>query len=119
MSFEDEEDDAEHRRVAHSELRAHAREVDRINGVRFLLSDRQGRQAVWDWLSHCGVLGVSFDRDAARMAFNEGRRDVGLWMLFQLESEHPGAFALMSQENQAREQRYESIAEPRSEDDRE
>lgn len=113
-----EEDDeyAERKRVAHGEMRARAREQDRQNAITFALSDRNGRKAVWDWLSHCGILGASFDRDPGKMAFNEGRRDVGLWMLAQLESEHPGAFALMRQEHQDREQRYENIPEPEVED---
>jgi len=51
------------------------------------------------------------------MAFNEGRRDVGLWMLAQLESAHPGAFALMQKEHQDREARYDAIPEPYVEDD--
>jgi len=112
MSFDDEE-----RRVAHSEARALAREQDRLNSLAFLLSERQGRQAAWDWLSHCGVFGASFNRDPGVMAFNEGRRDVGLWMLAQLELEHPGALALMQSEHQEREQRYDAIQEPEGDDD--
>lgn len=117
MPIDDDDENAERRRVAHSEMRAHAREIDRHSAVAFLLSDRNGRKAVWDWLSHCGILGASFDRDPVRTAFNEGRRDVGLWMLAQLEIEHPGAFALMRQEHQDREMRYDAIAEPRLEED--
>lgn len=53
------------------------------------------------------------------MAFNEGRRDVGLWMLAQVEAEHPGAFAIMQAEHEAREQRYAAIPEPELEIDNE
>lgn len=72
---------------------------------------------VWDWLARCGVLSASFDRDPGKMAFNEGRRDAGLWMLAQLETEYPGAFALMRSEHEAREQRYDLIPEPELETD--
>ena len=71
----------------------------------------------WDWLARCGVLSASFDRDPGKMAFNEGRRDAGLWMLAQLETHRPGAFALMQAEHEAREQRYEAIPEPELENE--
>lgn len=38
-------------------------------------------------------------------------------MLAQVESDHPGAFALMRQEHQDREMRYDAIADPRLEED--
>lgn len=117
MPIDDDDEFAERRRVEHSALRASAREIDRQSALASVLSSSTGRKAVWDWLSHCRILGSSFDRDTAKMAFNEGRRDVGLWMLAQLEGEHPGAFALMRSEHQEREDRYEAIPEPRMEDD--
>lgn len=110
-------DDDEHRRVAHSEVRARAREIDEQNAAIFVLSDKNGRKLVWDWLARCGVFGASFDRDPGKMAFNEGRRDTGLWLLAILEAEYPGAYALMQREHNEREQRYAAIPEPELEDD--
>ena len=118
MDWDTEEDEnAERRRVKHSEVRARARDIDRQNSLLYVLSEPSGRKAMWDWLSHCGVLGASFDRDPGKMAFYEGRRDVGLWMLAQLESEHSGAYALMQSENHERELRYAAIPEPELDDD--
>lgn len=118
MPIDDDEYD-ERRQIAHSEVRARAREIDRQNAILFVLSGAQGRKAMWDLLSHCGVFGASFDRDPGKMAFNEGRRDVGIWLLAQLEGEHPGAYAAMRAEHEAREMRYDLIPEPELDDDHE
>lgn len=119
MPIDEDDPYAEERRVAHSELRAHAREIDRQNAIAFVLDDKNGRKAMWDLLSHCGVFSASFDQSMTRMSFMEGRRDVGIWLLAQLENDHPGAYALMSQEHQEREHRYDSIQAPRLEEDNE
>lgn len=109
----DDEDDAERRRVAHSELRAHARDVDRQNSLIAISGTVECRKAVWDWLSVCGVFSDAYDRDPIEMARKNGRRQIGVWMLALLEAERPGAYAQMSAENAMREQRYELIQEPR------
>lgn len=113
----DDDEFGERRRVAHSQARANARDIDRQNAAIFALSDRNGRKLIWDWLAHCGVFGASFDRDPGKMAFNEGRRDVGLWILAQIEAEHPGTYAVMQREHHEREMRYAAIPEPRMEDE--
>ena len=117
MTDDPDDEFAEERRVAHSELRANAREIDRKNAMAFLVSLPEGRKAVWDWMAHCNVVGASFHRDPGLMAFNEGRRDVGLWMLAQIEQEHPGTFALMQAEHQKREERYDAIQPPTLKED--
>jgi hypothetical protein len=113
------EDDefAEERRVAHGELRAQARELDNHNALAYLAGHQHGRKAVWDWLGHCNIVGASFSRDPGVMAFNEGRRDVGLWMLAQIETALPGTFALMQAEHQDREERYDAIQPPTLDED--
>lgn len=103
---------AEERRVAHSALRAQARDVDVTNAHIYVLADKRGRQLVWDILSQCGVFNASFDRDPGVMAMKEGRRDVGIWLLAQLEGQYPGAYAQMRQEHTEREWRYAAIPEP-------
>ena len=117
MPPEDDDEFAEERRVAHSALRADARELDLRNALAYLVAHKHGRKAVWDWLAHCNIVGASFNRDPGLMAFNEGRRDVGLWMLAQIEVYHPGSFTLMRDEHQEREERYNAIQPPVLEED--
>lgn len=117
MTDDPDDEFAEERRVAHSELRAMARELDLRNALAYLVAHRDGRKAVWDWMGHCNIVGASFSRDPGVMAFNEGRRDVGLWMLAQIELNHPGSFALMQKEHQEREERYDAIQPPTLDED--
>ena len=113
----DDDEDTERRRVAHDALREQARDVDAQNAMLYVLADKRGRQLVWDLLSHCGVFSGIFHRDLAELARREGRREIGVGLLAQLEGKYPGAYAQMRQEHQEREWRYESIQEPKVNDD--
>jgi hypothetical protein len=56
-----------------------------------VLSTPAGRRFVWRLLGITGVFSASWD-PSARIHFNEGRRDVGLRYLAELNDKHPDRF---------------------------
>lgn len=102
--------DEEDLRVETSRLRAHAADIDRKNGTNYVLATVWGRKFVWDVLSTCGVLNASFNTEPLLMAFNEGKRDIGMRLLIMLETDRPGILQDMRAEDIARSERYEKIA---------
>ena len=56
-----------------------------------LSENEDGRAFLCRLIAECGVFERNLESDAARMAFNEGRRSVGLWVLELLETAKPGS----------------------------
>lgn len=98
-----------------AQAQAEVAETDRINAVAFVLSDPKGRQFVWDWLSECGVFSASFHPEALKMAHNEGKREVGILLLRQIQDVNPRAYATMQTEHEDRQARYHAIPAPQRE----
>ncbi len=69
--------------------------------------DPEGRMWMWDLLTLCGIFHSSFSIDALRCAFNEGRRDIGLRLLAEINQLSPEFYIRMVQENQAKEKETE------------
>lgn len=73
--------------------------VDRARkDLKAVLDTAPGRRLVWSILASAGVYGRSFTGDALASAFNEGRREVGIALLEQIETEQPGAYLTMMRE---------------------
>jgi hypothetical protein len=64
-----------------------------------VMATADGRLWMWRRLAACGVFRSSWDPDAARMSFNEGRRDVGLQLLADINRICPDQFGPMQKEN--------------------
>jgi hypothetical protein len=64
-----------------------------------LMASADGRLWVWRRLAACGVFHSSWDAHAGRMSFNEGRRDVGLQLLADINRICPDWYAQMQKEN--------------------
>ena len=56
-----------------------------------LSENEDGRAFLCRLIAECGVFERNLESDAARMAFNEGRRSAGLWVLELLETAKPGS----------------------------
>ena len=71
-------------------------EVDELNWV---MSDPRGRRFVWRQVQRDGVYLLSFVQgDPGRVAFNEGRRSVGIALLTQVREHCPEREAEMRKE---------------------
>jgi hypothetical protein len=77
--------------------RAIARQVE-VADWKWLLSSKQGRRIAWRLLDRAGVFRTSFTGNSETF-FNEGRRDMGLFILGEIQAHSPDAFALMLTES--------------------
>ena len=66
--------------------------------LRSLLSTRQGRDLIWEWLSHCHINKTSFTGNSYTF-FNEGKRAVGLMILKDIRDADPSMYVNMELEN--------------------
>lgn len=67
--------------------------------LEWLMESARGRRIVWAMLSHCGVFSTSFTNNGSLVMFREGRRDVGLKMMHDIQSVAPENFMIMWKEN--------------------
>ncbi len=90
--------DAQH--VAKAKSRQKTRGLQKKAAFRRFMSDAEGRMWIWDLLTLCGIFHSSFSVDALRTAFNEGRRDIGLRLLAEINQLSPEIYIKMVGENQ-------------------
>lgn len=69
-----------------------------LSDVRGLVSSPGGRRAAWHVLSVCRPMHSSFNTDPLVMAFNEGRRSVGLFFMDLIMEAKPEAYDQMRRE---------------------
>ncbi len=93
--------DAQH--VAKAKSRQKTRNLQKKAAFRKFMSDPEGRMFMWDLLTLCGIFHSSFSIDALRCAFNEGRRDIGLRLLAEINQLSPELYIKMVAENQEKE----------------
>jgi hypothetical protein len=79
---------------------AEARRVE-IEDLRGILNSKTGRRFVWRLLERAGVYRTSFNNSGSITAFNEGRRDVGLFLLNEIHEVAPDAYLTMLKEAHA------------------
>lgn len=63
-----------------------------------VMGRKEGRRFIWRQLSEAGVYRLSFDTDAAQMAFNEGSRNRGLVLIAELMEACPDRYSEMLKE---------------------
>lgn len=66
---------------------------------RWLMNDERGRRFMWRLMGHCKVFEPSFNPHGGVMNFNEGQRNVGLFLLGQVNQLCPSMFPVMAAEN--------------------
>lgn len=90
-----------------------------IEDLKALMGEIGGRTFAWRLLEQCGVYRSSFSSDPLLMAFDEGRRSIGLWLIAELAAVDPSLFALMQQEDRVREftENQQAEAGEKEEDD--
>lgn len=57
-----------------------------------------GRRFVLKMLGQTGIFTASFSQNSMTTSFNEGRRDIGLWLLKEIDEVDPMAFSQMQRE---------------------
>lgn len=67
--------------------------------LKAILDTRFGRDLLWRMLERCSVFKTTFSSEPLTMAFNEGKRQIGLWLLKEINEAQPKAYSLMTQEN--------------------
>jgi len=66
--------------------------------LRKVLSTPEGRRFIWRLLGETRIFRGCFSLNGLEMANNEGKRDMGLFVLKDLLESHPDAFAQMQRE---------------------
>lgn len=88
------------RQVKEAGKKAKLRRARELEDVRRVLETDAGRRLVWRLLARAGVFEISFKGDATWTFFNEGRRDMGLFLMGEVMDAKPEAYMQMSQEAQ-------------------
>lgn len=60
-----------------------------------LLSHRFGRDFIWRLLEECRVYQSSYQGNMDETLFNEGKRNIGLWLVSEILASNPNAYAQM------------------------
>lgn len=84
--------------VGERRVNAKNAERERMAGLGLLMASKQGRSYTWWLLGLCGVFRTSFTGNSATF-FNEGKRDIGLHVLADLQREFPEQYLQMTKEN--------------------
>jgi hypothetical protein len=63
--------------------------------LRSVLTQEAARDVLWRVLEWCLVFGQTFDPNFGKMAFNEGRRSIGLTLLSEIGQADPEAMVKM------------------------
>jgi hypothetical protein len=75
------------------------RELQKKAALRRLISDPAGRMWIRDLMTRCGAYHSSFSTDPLVMAFNEGRRDIGNYVISEIDRIDPELSIRMALEN--------------------
>jgi|SRR5208337_646886 len=89
--------------VAKRQKSQKTRELQKRSALRAFLGTAEGRMWFWDVLSFCGVFHSSFSVEALLMAFNEGKRNVGNFLISEINQLSPEFYMKMAVENQEKE----------------
>ena len=81
-------------------LKEFTRRKDReTDDLKVVLKKPEGRRFVYKMLNECGVFKASFTLNSMQTAFNEGKRDIGLALLADLDKAEPQAYSQMLTEH--------------------
>lgn len=69
-----------------------------VEDFKWLLAHVQGRRIATRLLERAGVHRTSFNASATAMAFNEGKRDIGLWALAEMLEANENAYVKLLRE---------------------
>ncbi len=75
------------------------RRIERfLNDLRRVVKDPEGRRVVYSFIEKTDPFRTSFSSDALEMARREGRKQIGLSIIQDLDAAKPGVFLQMNRE---------------------
>jgi len=89
--------------VKRAEQKAKNQRDTEIADLKNLLSSKRGRRIVWRILEQTGMHRTSFTGNSTTF-FNEGQRNIGLWLVEQVLSADTDAYLEMVKENRLGDQ---------------
>ena len=96
------QDDLDPRREAERQdarkLNEREQRAAEIAEIAWLMDAATGRKIVFAMLTQAGVFRSSFAGDPYTTAFNEGQRNIGLWLLSRVQNFTPAQYAIMIEE---------------------
>lgn len=81
------------------EAQSNERRKLELDQFKWLMSHKPGRAIVWRLLAKTGVYRTSFDTNGSRTFFNEGQRNIGLFVLAEVMEACPERFGEMQKEH--------------------
>jgi hypothetical protein len=92
--------DARDKQDAEAETRKRAAaRADEIDDFKWLMGSKRGRRQVWRALERAGVFRTAFSGDALSMAFAEGSKREGYYLIGQIHTSCPERYHEMVKEN--------------------
>lgn len=74
-------------------------ELQDIADFKWLMSDYRGRRFMWRTMGRCRLFEPSLGPSDAITNWNEGQRNIGLFLLSQVNDLTPSLYAVMAAEN--------------------
>lgn len=99
---------ADVRQVKQGKQKEKVKQIQDKDALNWMLSHRLGRRIYWKWMSETGVFATSYTGDNNKTNFNEGKRQIGLKMLNELNLVKPEAYLQMVKESEEDSVKYTS-----------
>lgn len=77
----------------------HLKDFQNAQDFKWLMADSRGRRMVWRQLETARLFHQIYDPHPQNLAFNEGKRQHGLWLLDRINTLCPHLYLVMVQEN--------------------
>jgi hypothetical protein len=81
------------------EVRARLSRDTEESDLKWLMGSKRGRRIVWRLLDRAGVFRISFSTNSMQMAFAEGNRNFGQYILSQIHATCPDLYPVMIKES--------------------
>lgn len=94
MSVENIYDASDEKHVKTKKTRAKIERENQLSAMRDIVENKGGAEFLWRLLSRCKLYETSFTGNSQTF-FNEGKREVGLWVLAEIMAADPKAYANM------------------------
>jgi hypothetical protein len=88
-------DDEDKEKKAKEEKKQELKRKNKLNNIKRVLETPSGVSFFWDLLCDCGAFHSSFDENALKMSFREGRRSIGNELIADLMEACPAKYLEM------------------------